>query len=97
MIRPLYDVILVLPDFDTGESTTPGGIVVPKPLEQQIGTATVIRCGPGRVDTNGVLVPMPVAEGDKVLLARASGLSVYIDGKLHKMTTAGQILGVVTE
>ena len=97
MISPLSDMILVLPDPDSEPGTTPGGIVLPKVQEQQIATATVVRVGPGRVDTNGDLVPMPVSEGDKILLARASGLSIYVDGKLHKMMPASQVLAVVAE
>jgi co-chaperonin GroES (HSP10) len=104
MIQPTYDLILV--EIEPDGETMRGGIIVSrKPEEDQVAQGTVIRCGPGRkkdkfdpdTDPEGPYIPMPVKEGDQVLVAKASGLSIHVDGKKMKLMPVTQVLGIVVE
>ena len=95
MIKPTGEMILVLPDAESEPGTTPAGLHLPKNQEQQIAQAVVIRAGEGRIREDGSVVSMIVKEGDKVLVSRASGLSIYVDGKLHKLMPGNQVLAIV--
>lgn len=94
MIQPLGDFALILPDPEEGEHTV-GGIILPKAQEQQLRSATVVAVGPGRTTDDGKTVPLPVKVGDRIVLSRATGLSVYVGNEKHLMVPGGQILGII--
>lgn len=92
-IRPLSDRILV--ERDEEEQKTPGGIYIPDTAKEKPTKATVRAVGPGRVTQDGVLVPMNVEVGDKVLFGKYSGSEIEIDGSKLLMLREEDLLGVI--
>lgn len=74
---PIDDYLLVKPD--EVEVVTASGIVLPSQAQTAPNTGTVVAAGPGQYQA-GILVPMPVAEGDRVFFYQGHGIPHEIDG-----------------
>ena len=72
-IRPLRDVVLVLP---LDEVEMEGGLIIPESKREKPLKGRVLAVGPGK---DGVA--MTVKEGDMVLYARYGGIEATSDGK----------------
>lgn len=60
-IIPLGDKIVILP-IEEGEQTY-GNIIVPDTKNEKAEIGTVLAVGPGRISTNGTLIPNKLKEG----------------------------------
>lgn len=90
---PLEDRVVV--KLVDREDKTSSGIVLPDTAQEKPQKATVIAAGPGKYDTNGKLLPMPVKKGDLVLFAKYSGTEIKLDGDEYLVLRATDILGVL--
>jgi chaperonin GroES len=61
------------------QDMTPGGIVIPDRAQEKKPEGLVIAVGPGRHDDSGMLVPMTVKKGDRVLFGKYSGAEIDLD------------------
>ena len=73
--RPLADRVIV--EIDEGRSS--GGIIIPDTAKEKPRQGTVVAVGPGRFD-DGVLVPMEVRPGDRVLFNGYAGTEIPVEG-----------------
>lgn len=76
-LRPLRDQIYVLADAVPEETKRDSGIVLIKDAgktKQAPARARIVKCGPGKEDKNGNIVPMDVKEGDLVLIHFGAGI-----------------------
>jgi len=74
-MRPIKDRVHVR--LDPPETTTASGLLIPEKAQDKLPQiATVLAVGTGRVLSSGVVVPLDVKEGDRVLLERYHGHSV---------------------
>ena len=64
-IRPLQDRLVV--KRIEGESQTPGDLFIPDNAKEKPTEAEVLAVGPGKRGEDGVLWPMAVKVGDRVL------------------------------
>jgi chaperonin GroES len=78
-IQPLADRVVVLPAEDTEEMR--GGLYIPDTAKEKPQQGTIMAVGPGRVSDDGDLIPMSLAEGDRVLYGKYSGTEVNIEGQ----------------
>lgn len=92
-IRPLNDRILARPV--AAVEKTPGGIIIPDTAKEKPMEADVIAVGPGKVWKNGLLEPMHVAEGDKVLYTKYSGTEIELEGEKLLFLVQSDLLAVV--
>ena len=92
-VRPLADRVLVRELKKEGEKIV-SGIIIPESAGEDRGSrkGEVIAVGPGRFD-DGVLVPMNVKVGDKVLFQWGDKLTV--DGVEYEMVNESEILAVI--
>lgn len=91
-IRPLSDRVLIRELKDGGEKMV-SGIIIPAGAEDRgAKKGEVIAVGPGKYD-DGVLVPMNVTAGDKVLFQWGDKLTV--DGVEYEMVAESSILAVI--
>ena len=90
---PLEDRVVV--KLVDREEKTSSGIVLPDTAQEKPQKATVVAAGPGKYDSNGTLMPMPVKKGDLVLFAKYSGTEVKLDGEEYLVLRATDILGVL--
>lgn len=87
------DNVLVSVDLKK-EQATEGGILLAKSSssENRPSTGTVVKVGPGRMASNGAIMPMDVAVGDMVKFRDFAGNEVEIDGQEYSVVRMADIL-----
>ncbi len=91
--RPLHDRVVVrriLP-----RETSVGGIIIPDTVKEKPMEGEVIAAGPGARDEAGVIRPLDVKDGDRVLFGKWSGTEVTLDGEELIIMKEGDLLGVI--
>uniref|UniRef100_A0A3Q1FDV4 10 kDa heat shock protein, mitochondrial n=1 Tax=Acanthochromis polyacanthus TaxID=80966 RepID=A0A3Q1FDV4_9TELE len=88
---PLFDRVLV--ERLTAETVTKGGIMLPEKSQGKVLQATVVAVGPGSVNQKGVVQPMSVKVGEKVLLPEYGGTKVVLEDKVSSAQSDGEPLG----
>ncbi len=79
------------------EETTKGGIILPDSAKKKQETAKVVAIGAGKRLDDGKLVPMPVKEGDTILMDKYSGQEVQIDDVEYIIVKADDIIAIIEE
>jgi chaperonin GroES len=92
-LRILGDRVMVKPDDET---TSPGGIVLPETAKERPQKGTVVGVGEGRRDESGKLIPVELAEGDRVVFAKYGGHKVTVDGEDFTILDLDQIYAKIT-
>ena len=92
-IRPLHDRIIVK-RLDE-EKKTASGIVIPDTAAEKPDQGEVISVGAGRRNENGVLIPLDVHAGDRVLFGKYSGQTVRVKGDELLVMREEDIMGIV--
>jgi chaperonin GroES len=92
-VKPLGDRVLI--KIQEGENKTAGGIIIPQTAQEKTQNGVVVAVGPGTKNDKGVLEPVPVAEGQKVMYDKYAGAQIKIDGVDHLIVKAGDILAVL--
>ena len=91
--RPLHDRV-VLRRIEEDERTK-GGIIIPDTAKEKPQQGEVVAVGPGARDEKGVVQPLDVKAGDRVLFGKWSGSEVVIDGEELLVMKESDILGVI--
>ena len=91
--RPLHDRV-VLRRIEEDERT-PGGIIIPDTAKEKPQQGEVVAVGPGARDEKGVVQPLEVKAGDRVLFGKWSGSEVKIDDEELLIMKESDILGVL--
>jgi len=63
-----------------GESTSPGGIVIPDSAPEKPVQGKIVAVGKGKILEDGNVRPLDVKVGDKILFGKYSGTEVKVDG-----------------
>lgn len=77
------------------EETLKGGILLPDSAKKKQEQAEVVAVGPGKKDNKGNLVPMPVKEGDVVLMEKYSGQEVTLDDQEYVIVRADDLIAII--
>ncbi len=93
MFRPLHDRVMVR-RLDSQEKTK-GGIIIPDTAQEKPQEGEVVAVGTGHRNENGVVTPLDVKKGDKILFGKWSGTEVTIDGDEFLIMKESDILGIV--
>jgi chaperonin GroES len=93
--RPLHDRVVVRRIEE--DERTPGGIIIPDTAKEKPQQGEVIAVGPGARDEKGVIQPLDVKAGDRVLFGKWSGSEVKIDGEELLIMKESDIMGVLQE
>jgi chaperonin GroES len=91
--RPLHDRV-VLRRIEEDERTK-GGIISPDTAKEKPQQGEVVAVGPGARDEKGVVQPLDVKAGDRVLFGKWSGTEVKIDDEELLIMKESDILGVL--
>ena len=91
--RPLHDRV-VLRRIEEDERTK-GGIIIPDTAKEKPQQGEVVAIGPGARDEKGVVQPLDVKAGDRVLFGKWSGTEVKIDDEELLIMKESDILGVL--
>jgi chaperonin GroES len=92
-VRPLHDRILVK-RLDQ-EAKSKGGIIIPDTAKEKPMEGRVIAVGTGKVSEEGVVTPLDVKKGDRILFSKYSGTEIKLDGDEHLIIREEDILAVL--
>jgi chaperonin GroES len=93
--RPLHDRVVVR--RLAAEEKTSGGIIIPDTAKEKPMEGEVVAAGPGARDEKGVVVPLAVKAGDRVLFGKWSGTEVKLDGEELLIMKESDLMGVVED
>jgi chaperonin GroES len=91
--HPLHDHVLVR--RVEPEAKTSGGIIIPDTVKEKPMEGEAVAVGPGARDTNGVVHPLGIKPGDRVLFGKWSGSEIKLDGEDLMIMRESDILGVI--
>ena len=91
--RPLQDRVLIR--RVTAEAKTAGGIIIPDTAQEKPMEGEIVAVGPGARDEKGVLVPLDVKKGDRILFGKWSGSEVKIEGEDLLIMNESDVMGVI--
>ncbi len=93
--RPLHDRVLVR-RLEEDEKTV-GGIIIPDTAKEKPMEGKVVAVGPGARNDSGVLSPLDVKAGDRILFGKWSGSEVKIDGEELVIMKESDIMGIIED
>ncbi len=92
--KPLHDRVLVR--RVESEEKTAGGLIIPDSAKEKPAEGVIVAAGEGARKDSGELIPMAVAEGDKVLFGKWSGTEVTVDGEELLIMKESDVLGIIS-
>ncbi len=92
-LKPLSNRVLVR--RLEAEETIKGGIILPDTAKKKQEMAKVVAIGPGKKDANGTLIPIPVQEGDTILIDKYAGQEVSVNDEEFVIIRADDIIAIV--
>ena len=94
-IIPLGDKVVILPQ-EEGEQMY-GNIIVPDAGQERPEIGEVLAVGPGRVSTNGVLIPNNLEVGDTVMVPKFGAQKVELENETYIMAGESDVLGIIKQ
>ena len=92
-IIPLGDKIVILPQ-EEGEQTY-GNIVVPDMGQEKPEVGTVLAVGPGRISTDGTLIPNRIETGQTVIVPKFGAQIVNLENETYIIASENDVLGII--
>ena len=92
-IIPLGDRIIILPQ-EEGEQTY-GNIVVPDMGKEKPEIGTVLAVGPGRISTDGTLIPNRIEVGQTIMVPKFGAQVVVIENETYVVASENDVLGII--
>ena len=94
-ISPLGDNIIILPN-DEGEQMY-GNIVVPDMGKEKPEIGKVLAVGPGRITSDGNLVPNRIKVGQTVLVPKFGAQVVVVENETYIVASENDVLGTLNK
>ena len=94
-IIPLGDRIIILPK-EEGEQTY-GNIVVPDMGKEKPEMGKVLAVGPGRISTDGTLIPNRIEVGVTVIVPKFGAQVVSVENETYIMAGENDVLGIIKQ
>ena len=94
-ITPLGDRIVILPQEE--EEQTYGNIVVPDMGKEKPEMGTVLAVGPGRISTDGTLIPNRLEVGVTVMVPKFGAQKVELENETYIMAGESDVLGIIKQ
>lgn len=91
-LKPLSNRVVVR---RSKAQSTKGGILLPDSAQEKPKEGEVIAVGPGKRNDKGVLEPIAIKAGDKILFGAYSGTEVKLDDEDYLILSEEDILGVL--
>jgi len=92
-VKPLYDRLIVK-RIEEKEVKT-GGIIIPDSAKEKPMEGKVVAVGTGRVEKDGVTIPLQVKVGDRILFGKYAGTEIKIQEKEHVILREDEVLGII--
>ena len=94
-IIPLGDKIIILPQ-EEGEQQY-GNIVVPDMGKEKPEIGTVLAVGPGRISTDGTLIPNKLRKGQTVMVPKFGAQTAVVENETYIITSENDVLGIIKQ
>ena len=94
-IIPLGDKIIILPQ-DEGEQMY-GNIIIPDAGQEKPEIGTVLAVGPGRISTDGTLIPNRIEKGQTVMVPKFGAQTVSLESETYIMASENDVLGIIKQ
>src|SRR6185503_17960831 len=92
-IRPLHDRVIVR-RLEEGEQKV-GGIIIPDSAKEKPQQGQVIAVGDGKINEDGVRIPLDVKAGDRILFGKYTSQEVKLDGEEYLIMREDEVLAVI--
>ena len=92
-IIPLGDKIVILPQ-EEGEQMY-GNIIVPDAGKEKPEIGTVLAVGPGRISTDGTLIPNRLEVGATVMIPKFGAQKVELENETYLIAGESDVLGII--
>ena len=92
-IIPLGDKIVILPQ-EEGEQMY-GNIIVPDAGQEKPEMGKVLAVGPGRISTNGTLIPNKIKVGVTVMVPKFGAQVVVVENETYIVASENDVLGII--
>ena len=94
-IKPLGDKIVILPQ-EEGEQMY-GNIIVPDAGQEKPEMGTVLAVGPGRISTDGTLIPNRIEVGVTVMVPKFGAQVVVVENETYIIASENDVLGIIKQ
>ena len=95
-IQPCADNILI--ESIKGEEKTKSGILLPdSAAKERPEQGKVIAAGPGKKNKQGVVIPVSIQVGQKVLFSKYGPNEIKVDGKEYLIAKEDDILAIIED
>ena len=94
-IIPLSDKIVILP-IEEGE-TTYGNIIVPDAGGERPEMGKVLAVGPGRISTDGTLIPNRLEVGVTVMVPKFGAQVAVVENETYIIAGESDVLGIIKQ
>ena len=92
-IIPLSDKVVILP-IEEGEQKY-GNIIVPDAGQEKPEMGTVLAVGPGRISTDGTLIPNKLEVGVTVMVPKFGAQVVTVENETYIVASENDVLGII--
>ena len=92
-IKPLADRVVI--KLVEAEEKTQSGIILTAGAQEKPQVAEVVAVGPGKKNDDGVIIPVELKVGQKVIASKYSGTEVKLDGVEYTIISEKDILAVI--
>ena len=92
-IIPLGDKIIILPR-EEGEQMY-GNIIVPDAGQERPEMGKVLAVGPGRISTDGTLIPNRIEVGTTIIVPNFGAQTVVIENETYIIASENDVLGII--
>ena len=94
-IIPLGDKIVILPQ-EEGEQTY-GNIIVPDTGQEKPEMGKVLAVGPGRISTDGTLIPNRLEVGQTIIVPKFGAQVVVVENETYVVAGESDVLGIIKQ
>ena len=94
-IIPLDDKVVILPQ-EEGEQTY-GNIIVPDTGKEKPEMGKVLAVGPGRISTDGTLIPNKLEIGVIVMVPKFGAQVVVVGNETYIIASENDVLGIIKQ
>ena len=94
-IIPLNDKIIILPQ-EEGEQMY-GNIIVPDAGQEKPEMGKVVAVGPGRISTNGTLIPNKIEVGVTVMVPKFGAQVVVVENTTYIVAGESDVFGIIKQ
>ena len=94
-VRPLHDRVLIKRIEE--QETVKGGIIIPDSAKEKSQEGEVVAVGTGKTLENGLVTPLEVKEGDRILFGKYSGTEISVEAQDYLILREDEIIGILTQ